>query len=129
MEIFAPGIISKSESEITAVFSPDGTEFYYSAKDPVPILKIIYSRLEDGILQDENVHAAVPEFGSLNEMNEGFSVMQDLRLTPQEKKDLRLGNSSSYPGLYCQNCEKCLPQCKGNFDIPTLMRSYMYAYG
>ncbi len=81
------------------------------------------------VLQDDNVHAAVPEFGSLNEMNEGFSIMQDLRLTPQEKKDLRLDSNSFYPGLYCQNCEKCLPQCNRNFDIPTLMRSYMYAYG
>jgi len=81
------------------------------------------------VLQDENVHAAVPEFSSLNELNEGFSVMQDLRLTPKEKKELRLDSDSFYPGLYCQNCEKCLPQCKGNFDIPTLMRSYMYAHG
>lgn len=48
-EIFAPGIISKGGSEISAVFSPDGTEFYFSAKDPVSMLKILYSKLENGI--------------------------------------------------------------------------------
>ena len=48
-DIFAPGIISKGGSEITAVFSPDGTEFYYSAKDSVTMLKILYSKLEDGV--------------------------------------------------------------------------------
>lgn len=31
-------------------------------------------------------------------------------------------------GLYCQQCEKCMRQCPANLEIPTLMRSYMYAY-
>jgi predicted aldo/keto reductase-like oxidoreductase len=81
------------------------------------------------VLQNENVHAAVPEFGSLDEMKEGLSVMEDLTLTPKEKQDLRLDKSTSPDGLFCQHCGKCLPQCKGDFDIPTMMRSYMYAYG
>ncbi|MDD8026828.1 MAG: hypothetical protein PHI34_09955 [Acidobacteriota bacterium] len=35
----------------------------------------------------------------------------------------------AFKGLYCQQCKQCLPQCPHNLDIPTLMRSYMYAYG
>ncbi len=81
------------------------------------------------VLQDENVHAAVPEFGSLDEMQEGLSVMEDLTLTPKEKQDLRLDKNNSPGELFCQHCGRCLPQCKGDFDIPTVMRSYMYAYG
>ena len=81
------------------------------------------------VLQDENVHAAVPEFASLDEMQEGLSVMEDLPLTPKEKQDLKLDKNISSEGLFCQHCGKCLPQCKGDFDIPTVMRSYMYAYG
>lgn len=81
------------------------------------------------VLQNENVHAAVPEFGSLDEMQEGLSIMEDIRLSPEEKKDLRLGDGISSAGLFCQHCGQCLSQCKSNFDIPTVMRSYMYAYG
>ncbi|MCU0474082.1 MAG: 4Fe-4S dicluster domain-containing protein [Bacteroidales bacterium] len=32
-------------------------------------------------------------------------------------------------GLYCHQCNKCLSQCPYNLEIPTAMRSYMYAYG
>lgn len=81
------------------------------------------------VLQDENVHTAVPEFASTEELNDGISVMENLELTPEEKKDLRLGRESPQSGLYCQHCQACNSQCSGDFDIPTLMRSYMYKYG
>jgi ferredoxin len=58
-----------------------------------------------------------------------LSVMEDLTLTPQEKADLQPPKGLSMAGFYCQQCEQCLPQCPATFDIPTLMRSYMYAYG
>ena len=44
-----------------------------------------------------------------------------------ERKDLKLGLNEQ--GLYCQGCEKCLPQCPQKLPIPDLMRSYMYTYG
>ncbi|MGB6867577.1 MAG: 4Fe-4S dicluster domain-containing protein [Candidatus Aminicenantaceae bacterium] len=31
--------------------------------------------------------------------------------------------------MFCSRCEECLPQCSASLDIPTLMRSYMYAFG
>jgi predicted aldo/keto reductase-like oxidoreductase len=31
--------------------------------------------------------------------------------------------------MFCSQCEECLPQCSAGLDIPTLMRSYMYAFG
>jgi predicted aldo/keto reductase-like oxidoreductase len=81
------------------------------------------------VLQNKNVHTAIPGFTTFDQMYLDLSVMEDLTLTPQEKKDLvppkvKLANA----GFYCQQCEKCLPQCPENLDIPTLMRSYMYAY-
>jgi predicted aldo/keto reductase-like oxidoreductase len=81
------------------------------------------------VLQDENVHTAVPEFASIEELDAGISVMENLELTPQEKKDLRLEGRSSQSGLFCQHCQRCNSQCISDFDIPTLMRSYMYKYG
>jgi predicted aldo/keto reductase-like oxidoreductase len=58
-----------------------------------------------------------------------ISVMEDLTLTPEERKDLRLDESQTTAGLYCQQCDECRGQCPKAVDIPTFMRSYMYAHG
>lgn len=81
------------------------------------------------VLQDTNVHTTVPAFNTYEELQEGLSVMQNLTLTPQEEADLKHGENIGWPGLYCQQCARCLDQCPYDLDIPTLMRSYMYAFG
>jgi predicted aldo/keto reductase-like oxidoreductase len=81
------------------------------------------------VLGDKNVHTTVPSITTFDQLEKDLSVMEDLTLTPEEKADLKLGEKLALTGLYCQQCEKCLAQCPNNFDIPTLMRSYMYAYG
>jgi len=80
-------------------------------------------------LQDENIHTAIPSFKNSDQLYEALSVMENLELTPQEKADLKLDQSNSSTGLFCSQCNECLPQCPADLDIPTLMRSYMYAYG
>lgn len=80
-------------------------------------------------LQDENVHTAIPSFKNSDQLYEALSVMENLVLTPQEKADLKLNQGGSSTGLFCSQCEECIPQCPADLDIPTLMRSYMYAYG
>ncbi len=80
-------------------------------------------------LQDENVHTAIPSFKNVDQLNEAISVMEDLTLTPQEKADLKLDQAEPSTGMFCSQCEDCLPQCSAGIDIPTLMRSYMYAFG
>jgi predicted aldo/keto reductase-like oxidoreductase len=80
-------------------------------------------------LQDENVHTAIPSFKNVDQLNEAISVMEDLTLTPQEKADLKLDQAEPSTGMFCSQCEDCLPQCSAGLDIPTLMRSYMYAFG
>ncbi len=79
------------------------------------------------VLQDPNVHTAIPGFNTFDQMNTDLSVMDDLTLTETEKKDLKL--QSSVEGLYCQSCERCLPQCPHRLPIPDIMRAYMYTYG
>jgi len=81
------------------------------------------------VLQNENVHTSVPAFSNTDELDEGFSVMEDLTLTPSELRDLKIVDEKSDEGLYCQQCRKCMDQCPGSPDIPALMRCYMYAYG
>jgi predicted aldo/keto reductase-like oxidoreductase len=57
------------------------------------------------------------------------AIMSDLPLKEDEKKELKLSLRENPEAPYCQQCGACLPQCKKSLDIPTLMRSHMYAYG
>jgi predicted aldo/keto reductase-like oxidoreductase len=79
------------------------------------------------VLNDPNVTTAIPGFTTFDQLKEDLTVMTDLKLTPAELKDLRLGEPVA--GLYCQQCGQCVPGCPKNLPIPSLMRSYMYAYG
>ncbi|NIO29822.1 MAG: twin-arginine translocation signal domain-containing protein [Candidatus Latescibacteria bacterium] len=81
------------------------------------------------VLRDKNVHTSIPAFSNYKEMEEDLSIMEDLTLTPKEKRDLELGDELGLSGCYCQQCGRCLAQCPAGMDIPTLMRSYMYAFG
>ena len=81
------------------------------------------------VLQDENVHTTIPAFSNYDEMRESLSVMQSLSLTPEERRDLGLGQALGFPGYYCQQCGNCLEQCPDGMNVPTLMRASMYAFG
>jgi predicted aldo/keto reductase-like oxidoreductase len=81
------------------------------------------------VLQDENVHTTIPAFANYEEMREDLSVMENLKLTPEEMQDLKLGTELGLTGLYCQQCRQCQPQCPAGLEIPLLMRAYMYAFG
>jgi aryl-alcohol dehydrogenase-like predicted oxidoreductase len=81
------------------------------------------------VLNDENVHTAIPGFTTFDQLQLDVSVMEDIRLSKDEKKDLISGEKLSLAGLYCAQCRRCVSQCLHHLDIPTLMRSYMYAYG
>jgi predicted aldo/keto reductase-like oxidoreductase len=79
------------------------------------------------VLNDPNVTTAIPGFTTFDQLKEDLTVMTDLKLTPQELKDLKLGEQVA--GLYCQQCAQCVSGCPKNLSIPDLMRGYMYAYG
>jgi predicted aldo/keto reductase-like oxidoreductase len=81
------------------------------------------------VLQDENVHTTIPAFSNFEEMQVDLSVMEDLSLTPEESRDLKLGTDLGIAGLFCQQCRQCQPQCPAGLEIPRLMRAYMYAFG
>jgi predicted aldo/keto reductase-like oxidoreductase len=80
-------------------------------------------------LQNENIHTAIPGMTTFDQLEADLSVMEDLTLSPEERKDLRLDERETSAGLYCQQCDQCKRQCPSSVDIPTFMRSYMYAYG
>jgi predicted aldo/keto reductase-like oxidoreductase len=81
-------------------------------------------------LRNENIHTNIPGITTFEQLETDLSIMKDLELTAEEK--MEVGRAIIHPdpeGLFCQQCGRCLPQCPRGLDIPTLMRSYMYARG
>ncbi len=78
------------------------------------------------VLNDENVCTAIPGITTFDQMDTDFSVMDDLTLSDEEKRDLRLASTVRGP-FYCQNCRACISSCPRRVEIPDLMRAYMYA--
>lgn len=78
------------------------------------------------VLQDPHVHTIVPGFTTFEQMETDLAVMEDLRLTDDERKEL--AGASSLAGFYCQGCGECLGRCSKGLPIPDLMRAGMYVY-
>lgn len=81
------------------------------------------------VLQNENVHTAVPGVTTFDQLEKDIAIMADLSLSDKEISDLKLSLHEKPDGPFCQQCGICLPQCRQGLDIPTIMRSHMYAYG
>ncbi len=80
------------------------------------------------IMQDENVHTTIFTINSFDQLETYLSLMNNPELTPEDRKELRLDKKEVTIGMYCNQCEECIPQCPYGMDVPKLMRSYMYAY-
>ncbi len=81
------------------------------------------------VLQNPNISSIISGMTSLAEMRKNLEMIKDLKMSENEMKDLELAAMRPEIGLYCRQCRQCEPQCPAGLDIPTLMRSYMYAYG
>jgi uncharacterized protein len=81
------------------------------------------------VLKNENISSVVSGMSSLEELQKNIAMIKNLKMSDQELKDLNLAVLNIEQGLYCRQCRKCVPQCPHNLEIPTIMRSYMYAYG
>lgn len=81
------------------------------------------------VLQNKDITSIVSGMSTLEQLQKNLAMVKNPELTDQEKKDLSLASLGPEPGLYCHQCRKCVPQCIHNLEIPTAMRSYMYAYG
>jgi predicted aldo/keto reductase-like oxidoreductase len=81
------------------------------------------------VLQNENIASIVSGMSSVEELQKNIAMIRNLKISEQELKDLNLAGLGTEPSLYCYQCPDCVSQCPQHVDVPTLMRSYMYAYG
>ncbi len=78
------------------------------------------------VLQHPEITTAIPGYTNLDQLSESFAIASGLDYTNEDKtwladKNVRLALD------YCQQCGTCLPTCPKGVDIPTLMRTHMYA--
>jgi predicted aldo/keto reductase-like oxidoreductase len=81
------------------------------------------------VLQNGDVSSIVSGMSTLEQLNKNLAMISNIDMTDEEQKELDISKLSSGTGLYCHQCKQCIPQCPHNLDIPSIMRSYMYAYG
>lgn len=79
------------------------------------------------VLQDPNIHTSIPGITSFDMLMENISVMEDLELTEEEKRDLQ--EAGLIAGMFCDGCPSCTADCRKHLPVHDIMRSYMYAYG
>ena len=77
-------------------------------------------------LQHPEITTAIPGYTNSDQLAQSFSVASGLDYTAEEKA--WLADKSVMAALdFCKQCGTCLPTCPKGVDIPTLMRTHMYA--
>jgi predicted aldo/keto reductase-like oxidoreductase len=79
------------------------------------------------VLRHPFITTAVPGFQTFQELEEDLSVAFNLDYTPEEKKFLEDRNVKLALGGVCTQCYACTAACPRGVDIPSLMRTHMYA--
>jgi predicted aldo/keto reductase-like oxidoreductase len=80
------------------------------------------------VWQNKNITTAIPGFTSFDLLDNCLEAARSPQLKDSDKKYLA-GLMDKSKTLYCQNCEKCVKDCRKHLPIPTIMRAYMYNYG
>ena len=82
------------------------------------------------VLRQTEFTTAIPGYTNFDHLKENFSVATgpNLDYTNTEKEFLSGRNVQAF-ARFCQQCGECRPSCPRGIDIPTLMRTHMYAAG
>ncbi len=88
---------------------------------------ILHKAVLKWALRHDFITCAVPGYTTFNQMEEDFSVAYDLEYTPEERKFLEDRGVKLAMQSYCRQCYRCQPSCPHGVDVPTLMRTHMYA--
>jgi predicted aldo/keto reductase-like oxidoreductase len=78
------------------------------------------------VLRNRNITTAIPGYTTYEHMEQDFSVVRGIEYTPEEKAFLADNDVRVSMG-FCRQCRVCIDTCPRGADIPTLMRTHMYA--
>lgn len=78
------------------------------------------------VMRNEHIATCIPGYDNYEHMEQDFAIARKLDYTEDEKK--LLGDNEIILSLgFCRQCKSCLASCPHDTDIPTLMRTHMYA--
>lgn len=78
-------------------------------------------------LNNEYITTAVPGFTTFPQLNEDVSVAYSLAYTKEEEEFLNSREVRTAIRSVCRQCGHCVASCPVKADIPSLMRTHMYA--
>jgi len=78
------------------------------------------------VLRNPHICTAIPGYTTFEHMQQDFDVASDLEYSADERA--LLGEADVKLGMgFCRQCNECLGTCPHGVDVPTLMRTHMYA--
>jgi len=101
-------------------YVPSDKQAYYQGK-------ILHTAVLKWALHHDFITCAIPGYTTFEQMEQDFSVAYDLNYTPEEIKFLEDRQVKLALMGYCRQCYHCAPSCPRGADVPTLMRTHMYA--
>jgi len=125
-EAIAKAIRVASEAGLGVIAMKTQAGVYW---DRLRLRKINMKAALKWVVQNEHVHTTIPAFSNYDELGEDLDVVNSPALTPQERSDLKLGETAGLAGVFCQQCGVCLAQCPSGVNVTALMRASMYAVG
>jgi predicted aldo/keto reductase-like oxidoreductase len=92
------------------------------------IAELNHTALLKWVLHHPFITTAIPGYTTFEQMELDVSVARNLEYTAVERAFLDREKLRLAQG-FCSLCDECRGQCPQGVDIPTLMRTHMYAYG
>ena len=93
---------------------------------PRPLPPHSQTALLKWVLHNPSITTAIPGVTAHDQIDQNITVAFNIEYTAAEKEFL--GDKAFIAqAQFCQQCGQCRPDCPHGVDIPTLMRSHMYA--
>ena len=78
------------------------------------------------VLHNQSITTAIPGVTAHDQLEQNMTVALDLEYTAAEKEFIG-DRAVATEARFCQQCGECQSDCPRGVEIPTLMRSHMYA--
>ena len=111
---------------IVAMKTQAGGTVRPDAKLPKQLPPYSQTALLKWVLNHDFVTTAIPGFSTYEHLDQDFTVVRNLAYTEDEKRFLG-DKAFAASAEFCHQCGECREDCPKQVDIPTLMRSHMYA--
>jgi predicted aldo/keto reductase-like oxidoreductase len=117
---------AKSGIGIVAMKTQAGGTVRPDAKLPKELPPYSQTALLKWVLNHDFISTAIPGFSTYEHLEQDFSVVRNLSYTEEEKNFLA-DKAFTAEAEFCHQCGQCVEDCPKRVNIPTLMRSHMYA--